>query len=120
MAEILIVNVLKHHDVGHGWLGHGLSGLISTPEPRCLLVFKKFARRGDDAVCKRFWPDFLRSLAAVVAGNFIYFFVLMRHLPKRAQHSIGRVDLGLLIDFWLCLAIWGILRLAARRRGSRG
>lgn len=66
---------------------------------------------------KRFWSNFLRSLAAVVIGNLIYLFVLMKYLPTLARHRGGHLDFGLIIDFWLCVAIWGVLRLLIPRRG---
>jgi hypothetical protein len=59
-----------------------------------------------------FSRNFLISLAAVVLGNAIYF-LLMPYLPPSAQHRSYRLlpDLGLLIDFWLCVAIYGVIRL---------
>ncbi len=64
---------------------------------------------------RRWWKSFARALVAVVAGNAIYFFALMPHLPPRAQHQVYRLDLGLVIDFWVCLAAWGIVELVARK-----
>jgi hypothetical protein len=62
-----------------------------------------------------FGRNFLISLAAVVLGNAIYF-ILMPHLPPSAQHRSYRLlpDLGLLIDFWFCVACYGIIRLVFR------
>lgn len=62
--------------------------------------------------------NFLTSLAAVLLGNGVYF-ALMPYLPPAAQHRAYAIDLGLLIDFWLCVVFFGILRLLGRRRGSR-
>ena len=53
---------------------------------------------------------FWRSLIAVLAGNLIYF-SLMRFLPERAQHQPNRLDWGLVVDFWVCLVCYGIVRL---------
>jgi hypothetical protein len=53
--------------------------------------------------------DFWRSLAAIVAGNAIYFAV-ERFLPPRAQHQFYQFDWGLAVDFWICLACWGLIR----------
>jgi hypothetical protein len=53
---------------------------------------------------------FLRSLAAVVAGNAIYFSI-MNHRPVRAQHVPYRIDWGLAVDFWICLVCYGLVRL---------
>jgi hypothetical protein len=54
--------------------------------------------------------SFWHSLIAVVAGNAIYFSVA-RFLPPRAQHEIYRMDWGLAVDFWICLACYGLVRL---------
>ncbi len=51
---------------------------------------------------------FLRSLLAVVLGNALYFGAFS-HFPARAQHQPFHIDLGLAIDFWICLAIYGAL-----------
>jgi hypothetical protein len=56
------------------------------------------------------WANFWRSLVAVLTGNAIYF-AIQRYLPPRAQHHLYRVDWGLAVDFWLCLACYGLLRL---------
>lgn len=49
----------------------------------------------------------------------------MPHLPAAAQHRSYNLfpDLGLVIDFWICLVIYGIILLlfrpgAQRRRSS--
>ncbi|HWR16124.1 MAG TPA: hypothetical protein VN577_14955 [Terriglobales bacterium] len=49
---------------------------------------------------------FQRSLAAVLLGNLIYFALLMPILPPVARHGIYRIDLGLLIDFAICAALY--------------
>jgi hypothetical protein len=41
----------------------------------------------------------------VLAGNAIYF-LLMPHLPAVARHTLFKEDLGLLIDFAICSAIF--------------
>lgn len=54
--------------------------------------------------------DVLRDgLLAVLAGNAIYF-VLMPHLPEPLRHVPFRHDLGLLVDFLFCFAIFGLVR----------
>jgi hypothetical protein len=53
--------------------------------------------------------NFWRSLIAVVAGNLIYLGV-ESYLPPRAQHQIYHIDWGLAVDFWFCLACYGIVR----------
>jgi hypothetical protein len=56
-----------------------------------------------------------RSLAAVLAGNAIYL-LIERWLPLRARHVPYRIDWGLAVDFWLCLAIYGLLGFFRRFR----
>jgi hypothetical protein len=59
--------------------------------------------------------NFMHALAAVLAGNAIYF-LLMKYLPPRARHVPLQVDLGLVVDFCLCLVIFGLIKTVARRR----
>ena len=62
--------------------------------------------------------NFVHALAAVLAGNAAYF-LLMKHLPPQARHVPFQIDLGLLVDFWFCLVVFGVIKtLAGRRRGS--
>ena len=66
----------------------------------------------------RNWP---RALAAVLAGNLIYFVLLMRALPAWLRHSPFRIDAGLLLDFVLCAAIYLLLgRFVRERSGGEG
>jgi len=51
----------------------------------------------------------VKQAAAVVAGNLLYFFVLMPHLPPAGRHQPYRLDLGLLVDLWVCLVLYGIV-----------
>jgi hypothetical protein len=54
-------------------------------------------------------PNFWRSLLAIVAGNLIYY-SMMRFLPAPLQHQIYRVDLGLALDFCLCVACYALVK----------
>lgn len=63
--------------------------------------------------------NFVKSLIAVVVGNAIYFVLLMPNLPPEARHRPDRLDLGLLIDFWICLVLYGAIELYVRHRESR-
>jgi hypothetical protein len=54
--------------------------------------------------------NFWRSLIAVLVGNAIYF-LLERYMPPRAQHVPFRIDWGLAVDFWICVACYGLVRL---------
>ncbi len=56
------------------------------------------------------WARLLRYTIAIVIGNAIYFWI-MPHLPPRAQHQPFQIDWGLAVDFWICVACYGIIRL---------
>ncbi len=53
----------------------------------------------------------IEAVIAVVAGNALYFLVLWPHLPERAHHDVYKLDLGLLVDFWICAACFGVVKL---------
>jgi len=65
--------------------------------------------------------NFVQSLLAVLLGNAAYY-VLMPSLPPAARHRLFQVDLGLVVDFWFCVAAFGLIRTARwwrhRRSGS--
>jgi hypothetical protein len=61
--------------------------------------------------------NFTHALAAILAGNAAYF-LLMKYLPPRARHVPFQIDLGLVVDFWLCLVAFGLIKTVARRRGD--
>ena len=58
----------------------------------------------------------LKQLAAILIGNAIYFLLMTPHLPPAAQHRPDKLDLGLLVDFWVCVVVYGLIELIARRR----
>lgn len=49
-----------------------------------------------------------KSLAAVLLGNALYFYLLPL-LPPAAQHKPMDLDLGILVDFWFCLFTYGLI-----------
>ena len=57
----------------------------------------------------------IKQTIAVVVGNLLYFFVLVPHLPAAGQHRPGRLDLGWIVDFWICVALYGVVELVDRR-----
>ena len=59
------------------------------------------------------WGD---SLAAVVAGNVVYF-LIMPLLPASLRHELFRLDPGLFLDFLLCGAALVVIR--RLRRGDQ-
>jgi hypothetical protein len=52
--------------------------------------------------------NFMRSLAAVLGGNAVYY-LLLPHLPPMAQHHIFRIDGGLLLDSLICVLLFLLL-----------
>lgn len=59
--------------------------------------------------------NLLQALLAIILGNVIYF-ALAPHLPLIARHRPFHIDLGMVIDFWFCLVIYGLFRSARRWR----
>jgi hypothetical protein len=52
----------------------------------------------------------LRYLIAIVLGNAIYFW-LMPHLPPKVQHQPFQLDWGIAVNFVICVACYGVIRL---------
>ena len=64
----------------------------------------------------------LEYLLAILVGNAIYFFLLYPGLPTLLRHQPFRFDAGLVLDFLLCVAVYGAIRLGvahARRWNER-
>ena len=59
--------------------------------------------------------NFLQTLVAIVLGNVVYL-LLVPTLPPAARHHPLRLDLGMVIDFWLCLVAYGLIRTARKWR----
>jgi hypothetical protein len=67
----------------------------------------------------RRWIEYL---IAILVGNALYFLLLFPALPRLLQHQPFRFDVGLVLDFVLCAAVYGVMRLAvehARRWNER-
>jgi len=62
--------------------------------------------RGGMSTARR-WGEYL---IAVLAGNIAYLFV-EPVLPDAMRHRMFRIDLGLAIDFLMCVGIYGLVRL---------
>ncbi len=56
----------------------------------------------------RRWAEYV---AAILGGNIVYV-LLQPRLPEALQHQVFRVDWGLGLDFLLCGALYGVIRLA--------
>ena len=58
----------------------------------------------------RRWIEYL---IAILLGNAIYYFSLQPHLPPLWRHPGAKIDLGLFLDFIVCVAVFGLIRLGA-------
>jgi hypothetical protein len=56
----------------------------------------------------------LRALAAVLAGNALYFLLLWSRLPGWARHTPFALDAGLILDLVICSALYFALGLLVR------
>jgi hypothetical protein len=63
----------------------------------------------------RRWAEYL---VAILAGNVVYLFI-EPNLPVPLRHQMFRVDVGLGIDFLICVAVYGLVRLAGGRGDIR-
>lgn len=61
--------------------------------------------------------NFIHALVAVLTGNLLYF-GLERYLPARAQHGAFHFDLGTVVDFWICLVVFGVIKTVAGKCGG--
>jgi len=59
--------------------------------------------------------NFLQALFAIILGNVVYF-LLAPSLPPVARHQRLHIDLGMLLDFWICLVAYGLIRTARKWR----
>ena len=59
----------------------------------------------------RRWAEYL---VAILGGNILYLAVEPQ-LPSFLRHRMFQVDLGLALDFLICVALYGLIRLV---RGS--
>ncbi len=59
----------------------------------------------------RRWVEYL---VAILIGNAIYFFSLAPHLPANLRHQAFRIDAGMLLDFLVCVGVYGLIRVARR------
>ncbi|HXZ13872.1 MAG TPA: hypothetical protein VEG64_15925 [Candidatus Sulfotelmatobacter sp.] len=62
-------------------------------------------------VTPRRWLEYL---VAILLGNAIYHFSLFPHLPGALRHQGFHTDWGVAVDFAVCAAVYGLIRLGAR------
>ena len=56
----------------------------------------------------------LEYLVAILLGNAIYYFSLSPHLPEALQHQGFQIDGGVLVDFAVCVGVYGLIQLGVR------
>jgi hypothetical protein len=56
----------------------------------------------------------LEYLVAILLGNAIYYFSLTPYLPDSLRHQGFLIDAGVLVDFVICVLVYGLIRLGAR------
>ena len=56
--------------------------------------------------------NLLQALLAIILGNVAYFF-LAPSLPLQ-RHRPFQLDVGLVVDFWVCVVAYGLIRTAKR------
>jgi hypothetical protein len=59
--------------------------------------------------------NFLQALVAVVAGNALYF-LFEKYLPTPARHVLFKADLGMLVDFGICLILFLTIKVFVARQ----
>jgi hypothetical protein len=60
----------------------------------------------------------LEYLVAILIGNAIYYLSLAPHLPEILRHQGFQMDGGVLVDFAVCVAVYGLIRLGVRLNGG--
>lgn len=56
----------------------------------------------------------LEYLVAILLGNLIYYFSLVPHLPDALRHQGFQMDWGVAVDFVVCVAVYGLIRLGSK------
>jgi len=72
-------------------------------------------RRAEPETMSKPATNFFHALTAVLAGNALYY-LLEQYLPKPAHHVIFKTDLGTLVDFLFCAAVFIVIKLLAADR----
>ena len=71
---------------------------------------------------RQFWgvtpTRWLEYLAAILIGNAIYYLSLAPHLPDIFRHQGFQIDGGVLVDFIVCVGVYGLIRLGVRLNGG--
>jgi hypothetical protein len=60
----------------------------------------------------------IEYLVAILIGNAVYYFSLAPHLPEVLRHQGFQMDGGVFVDFGVCVAVYGLIRLGVRLNGG--
>src|SRR5690348_2600322 len=118
----------RHTDRGRRGCADSAAGVVACRGPaprgggqfRGASIEKRLGMRGQDETnsemsggvsTARRWAEYL---LAVLGGNIIYL-AIEPQLPALLRHRMFQIDLGLALDFLICVALYGLVRLA---RGS--
>ena len=66
-------------------------------------------------VTPRRWLEYL---VAILLGNAIYYFSLVPYMPESLRHQGFAIDGGVVVDFVVCVLVYGLIRLGARVRSG--
>jgi hypothetical protein len=61
-------------------------------------------------VTPRRWLEYL---IAILLAQVIYYFSLVPYLPDALRHHGSEIDLGMGVDFLVCVAVYGLIRLGS-------
>ncbi|MFZ1975235.1 MAG: hypothetical protein WAU89_20485 [Candidatus Acidiferrales bacterium] len=78
-------------------------------------IIREFMARNFLGTPVRRWIEYL---IAILLGNAIYYFSLVPHLPPALRHQGFLLDWGSLVDFIVCLGVYGLIRVGSKLRLS--
>jgi hypothetical protein len=90
---------------------HGSAAVMDGKENASIWVTLPGRQPQDGALVSKLSVrlNFLQALLAIILGNVVYF-ALLPTLPVAARHRPFRVDLGMVLDFSMCLVLYGLIR----------
>jgi hypothetical protein len=99
----------RAYPIFYGPLLLGRSTAITVPFKAALISMAKL--RQFLGVTPLKWLEYL---IAILIGNAIYYLSLVPHLPEPLRHRGFGMDGGVLVDFAVCVAVYGLIRLGIR------
>jgi len=78
------------------------------------------ALEGDTEMARQFLGvtprRWLEYLIAILVAQVIYYYSLVPYLPDALRHHGSDIDLGMGVDFLVCVAVYGLIRLGSHVR----